>query len=267
MKQISFALLLSLAYTTAFAETFVVPPYPANPPWKAITNKENADQKLMEWIPANQSETVIDDILTEQVFYRLKNVDPAMFMQTIVKGTAQACDHVRVNGPTRKTESGYPVAYAQIYCGHQKGTTIDVDIFVKAIGGHDAMYVAQREFHRPAAFGGVPGVVSFAKGQDAQMKAFTAAHAAADNYLVSQVHLCAGSSCAPQPASGGTVTVQGMATADQVKAKLGKPSYEDHNPDGRFIYMYDQPGSRVTAYLFDSGGHLIRIRAYQRTAQ
>jgi hypothetical protein len=92
-------------------------------------------------------------------------------------------------GPTHQTENGYPVAYAQIYCGHQKGTTIDVDIFLKAMGGHDGMYVVQREFHRPVDSGGAPGVISFAKGQDAQMKAFMGARSAANDYLVKQVKL------------------------------------------------------------------------------
>jgi hypothetical protein len=189
MKHVAVALMVALVSTSAFAETLVAPPYPSNPPWKNITNKANADQKLMEWIPANQSENAINDILTEQAFYRLKNVDPALLVGNIFKQTAQACDRVRTNGPTRQTENGYPVAYAQIYCGHQKGTTIDVDIFLKAMGGHDGMYVVQREFHRPVDAGGTPGVISFAKGQDAQMKAFMGARTTANDYLVKQVKL------------------------------------------------------------------------------
>jgi hypothetical protein len=187
VKHIAIALVLALISTSAFAETLVVPPYPANPAWKKITDKANADQKLLEWIPANQSENAINDILTEQVFFRLKNVNPALLIGNIFKNTAQACDRVRTNGPAHQTENGYPVAYAQIYCGHQKGTTIDVDIFLKAMGGHDGMYVVQREFHRPVDSGGVPGVISFAKGQD--VKAFMDARAAANDYLASKVKL------------------------------------------------------------------------------
>jgi hypothetical protein len=272
MKRISVVMLalfgfVALPPAARAAETLMAAPYPANAPWKNITDKANGEQKLLEWIPADQNENAINDILTEQVFYKLKSADPAMFIGNIITGSTQACDRIRVNGPTRQTENGYPVAYAQIYCGHQKGTTIDVDIFIKAIGGHDAMYVVQREFHRPAASGGVPGVISFAKNQDAQMKAFTAAYAAANDYLVSKVHLCASASCAAQPRNGGGTSIQGLATADQVKAKLGKPSFEDHNPDGRFIYMYDQLNNQVAAYLFDAKGALIRVRTYQRTGQ
>lgn len=187
MKLIAVALMLSLASTSAFAETLVVPAYPANPAWKNITNKANADQKLMEWIPANQNENAIGDILTEQVFFQLKNVDPARLVSNIFQQSAGACDRVRVNGPTRQTENGYPVAYGQVYCGHQKGTSIDVDMFIKAIGGHDGLYVVQREFHRPVDAGGVPGVISFANA--AQMKAFMGARSAANDYLAKQVKL------------------------------------------------------------------------------
>jgi hypothetical protein len=189
MKHIAVALLLALAPTSALAEKLVVSPYPATPPWKNITDKANADQKLLEWIPANQSENAIDDILTEQVFFRLKNVDPALLIGNIFKQSAQACDRIRVNGPTRQMENGFPVAYAQVYCGHQKGAAIDVDIFLKAMGGRNAMYVMQREFHRPVDPGGVPGVMSFAKGQDARMKAFMGARNVANDYLVTKVKL------------------------------------------------------------------------------
>lgn len=189
MKHIAAALMLALVSTSAFAETLSVPPYPSTPAWKNITNKANADQKLMEWIPANQNENAINDIVTEQVFFRLKNADPAILIQNMFNSTAQACDRVRVNGPTRQMENGYRVAYAQIYCGHQKGTAIDVDIFMKTMSGHDGLYVVQREFHRPVDAGGTPGIISFAKGQEAQAKAFMSARAVADGYLAHKVKL------------------------------------------------------------------------------
>ena len=37
------------------------------------------------------------------------------------------------------------------------GAAKDVDILVKAISGHDALYVVQREFRRPAQPGATPG--------------------------------------------------------------------------------------------------------------
>lgn len=99
------------------------------------------------------------------------------------------------------------------------------------------------------------------------MKAFMATRAVANDYLVSKVRLCASAPCVGKPATPAGAIMEGQTTADQIKSKLGKPSYEDHNPDGRFIYMYDQPNNQVVAYLFDAKGVLIRIRAYQRSGQ
>lgn len=178
---------LWLFATSAFAETLVVPPYPAKPAWKNITDKGNAQGHVREWIPADQTESNILDILTEQKFYTVKNGDPAAMITNIATGAQSACDHLRVNGPKRGSESGYPIAYGQVYCSHQKGTPFDVTIFIKAIGGHDGLYVVQREFHRPAQENGVAGVVVLPKGEDPG--AFLAAQVAADKYLVSQVKL------------------------------------------------------------------------------
>ena len=93
----------------------------------------------------------------------------------------------RVNGPKAASENGYRVAYAQAYCVNQTGAALDVDIFIKAVAGKDALYVVQREFHRPTEKG-VAGVRSASLDQ-------IKAQVAADKFLVSQVQLC-------PPASG-----------------------------------------------------------------
>ena len=55
------------------------------------------------------------------------------------------------------------------------------------------------------------------------------------------------------------------ATADLVKRCLGKPTSEDHNRDGRFVYMYSARGGDLyLAFLFDPAGKLIRMNAYAR---
>ncbi len=177
---------VSLFAQIASAETLVTPPYPSKSAWRLITDRGNAQAHIREWIPADQSESNILDILTEQKFFTVKNGDPSAMIASIAQGAQSACDSLRVNGPKRASENGYPVAYGQIYCGHQKDTPFDVTIFIKAIGGHDALYVVQREFHRPTQ-GGPAGVVSFDRPEDA--KALLAEQAAADKYLASSVKL------------------------------------------------------------------------------
>ncbi|MDP1632136.1 MAG: hypothetical protein Q8L66_12030 [Caulobacter sp.] len=54
------------------------------------------------------------------------------------------------------------------------------------------------------------------------------------------------------------------ATAPFVKKCLGAPTTENHNPDGRFVYLYSLQGGKLTlTFLFASDGSMIRLRAYK----
>jgi outer membrane protein assembly factor BamE (lipoprotein component of BamABCDE complex) len=83
-------------------------------------------------------------------------------------------------------------------------------------------------------------------------------------------------------ASAGTITDvskvnsihREQTSAAQVKAILGEPVHEDHNPDGRFIYMYnfDLPNVKspqaphvkgLMAFLFNANGTFQVLRVYQ----
>jgi hypothetical protein len=55
---------------------------------------------------------------------------------------------------------------------------------------------------------------------------------------------------------------EGEALADFVRGCMGKPSNEDHNPDGRFIYGYSRPDVELK-FLFGPDQKLIRIIAYK----
>lgn len=194
MKTVTLCLCFLLAAAgAANAESFVVPPYPGAAPWKKITDHVDAKMTWYEWIPAGQSENDIHDILTEQIFPTNKGRDPSDFARSWISRTRNACRDARVNGPTAAKENGYTVAYVQFYCVGASG--LDVDIFFKAIAGKDALYVAQREFRRPATPDAVPGTRSFPKGHDAEAKAAFDAQKAADDYLVSQVRLCPDTGC------------------------------------------------------------------------
>jgi len=173
------------------SEVLSVPPYPSEPRWKEITNKKNSSMELVEWIPADQTENAIRDILTKQVFYKLKDDNPSAFVNGILKGVGKACEHARINGPTAQIESGYAVAYAQAYCANQKGAAKDVDIFIKAIRGKVALYVVQREFRRPAQPDNrTPGVTHFSKDQVEEMRSRIVAYNVANKFLVEDVQLC-----------------------------------------------------------------------------
>lgn len=58
--------------------------------------------------------------------------------------------------------------------------------------------------------------------------------------------------------------VAGESTSALVLRCLGKPHHEDHNPDGRFTYLYNLNQSATVVFLFDSQNKLIRHRGYKQ---
>ena len=56
----------------------------------------------------------------------------------------------------------------------------------------------------------------------------------------------------------------GEATAEQIKGCLGQPHHEDHNPDGRFVYLYNLKNKITITYLFESSGVLTRTNVYKK---
>lgn len=66
---------------------------------------------------------------------------------------------------------------------------------------------------------------------------------------------------------------KGESTSEFVLSQFGKPDYEDHNPDGRYIFQYpfsfagktaDQaPLTGTAAFLFGPDSKLMAIRFYK----
>lgn len=178
------------------AETLVVKPYPAAPPWKLITDKRNAKGFIHEHIPAGETETAFSRILTDQGFAGLGGQGPDLFLRNIFGSIGQQCDGVSVNGPVLKTEGGFKVAYAQVYCGRQHGESYGVHIFYKVISGADALYSVSWEDHTPPSDNGA--MLVFPKGHEAEVTALLKAEAAANAFLGHDVYLCGGASTDPR---------------------------------------------------------------------
>lgn len=45
---------------------------------------------------------------------------------------------------------------------------------------------------------------------------------------------------------------------------MGQPEHEDHNPDGRYVYIYRPDVHTIMSFLFDAKGKLIRTRGYRQ---
>jgi hypothetical protein len=196
MRKVLAAIVASVSMgcaTAAAAEELVLRPYPGPPAWKLVTNKVAGLQFLRELIPADQRIEAYRDILSAQSFPQNRGVDPSVYLRNVFAAAGQACDGLRLNGPTARREGGRAVAYGQIYCGRQKGQASGAIMLFKAISGADSLYVVQREFRVPPS--ATPGVVS---GSAAEMAAHAKAAAAADAYLLNSVYLCGAGTAEPR---------------------------------------------------------------------
>ncbi|HYC54208.1 MAG TPA: hypothetical protein VEL28_04645 [Candidatus Binatia bacterium] len=147
------------------SESLDIQPYPSKGPWIKVTDKTNATTALTEWIPADQTTSDIHDILIRQAFFGMRET-PAKFLRRMYAAAKDTCRGAILNGPREETEGGYQVARGEIYCVGDTERNLDIDIFVKVIGGRDALYVVQREFREPAEPGAVAGKKLFDDGPD-----------------------------------------------------------------------------------------------------
>lgn len=60
-------------------------------------------------------------------------------------------------------------------------------------------------------------------------------------------------------------------TSDHVRELFGSPTSEDHNPDGRFVYVYeykslkDSSEKGFVTLLFGKDKRLLKLEAYKKT--
>ena len=185
---LALSFLLCMPASADTKEKLILDPYPSEIPWQEVTNKSHGDQWLREQIPPDQGIETYRDILTAQSFPQQKNADPTSFLKGIFEQVGAVCENVRVNGPKEQLDGGYPIAYAQIYCGKQKGSDFGVNMFFKVIKGDDALYVVHREFRVPPSE--VGGATSFTNDQMKQMMDLMKGQSLANSYLVNSVYLC-----------------------------------------------------------------------------
>jgi hypothetical protein len=249
----------SMAADTPNGEVLIVPPYPAETPWKQFSAKEENGVETIEWRPAERAGK---DTLERLVQSKNPNVKSTasqhIFMSfDVLKLT---CRSVRLSDPVERIENGYTVAYAQAFCVNQVGTAKDIDTFVKAIRGKDALYHVTLLFHRPTTPGAKPGIREFS-GENAtdQYKAYQDTLTALLDYR-HQVRLCPSAEPCPVPTSW---PVDGKTPQSEIREKLGKPWAENQNPDGRHVDLYKGEDGLIRTYLFGKDDLLINTAVHE----
>lgn len=128
------------------AERLVMGPYPAESPWKQVTERHTRDGSLVEWVPAGQAREGAHDVLTRQTFFGRRDVGALALASDSAKAAALECGAARTDGPRPGTEDGNDVAYAEVTCSRGSGSTRDALVLLKVIRGREALYLARCEF-------------------------------------------------------------------------------------------------------------------------
>lgn len=179
----------SVRITPAFGEKLVVPVYPTGN-WKTLADSGTDAQTLVEYIPEGQTAQTMTDLLQIRTGFGAQQAQPKAFMTSLFTGFSKSCSSMNVNGPVEAIENGHAVAYGEMFCKNSKQPAgKDMDIFVKVIQGKEALYIIQRDFHRPTEPGTAAGERRYRPDQGEQMKADNAAIETAQTFL-KQVRLC-----------------------------------------------------------------------------
>lgn len=185
---LTLALLWAGAASAQATEKLIVPPYPASTPWTQVTDERQGVRALQEWIPADETLDDYRDILAVQAYPMTAGLTPEAYLKGMFRQIGGACTGLRVNGPVSRSEGGYPVAYAQVYCGQQKGQAFGVNMFLKVIQGRDALYAINRDLRvPPSSFGGVQ---SFGANEKDAIILLLKRQGEADKFLSDAVYLC-----------------------------------------------------------------------------
>lgn len=249
----------SVAADTPSGEALIMPPYPAQTPWKQISSEQKNTIRTTEWRPADRKEGDASDRLLQTKNFGTKSSASQDILMGFGIFKMVCLGGLRINGPIERIEGEYTVAYAQAYCSDLYGTHEDIDDFVKSIRGRDALYSVTRSFRRPTERG-VPGVRKFS-GDNAQAAsdAVMEEQAAVNRYL-GEVHLCPAAEPCPVP---GSWPVDGKTPQSEVRDKLGKPWAENQNPDGRHVDLYKGEDGLIRTYLFGKDDLLISTAVHE----
>jgi hypothetical protein len=115
------------------------------PGWSEIADSHTRAGARTEWVPAGQRSGEPSDRLTREVMAGKQSLDPREFAVERLEQLTSDCLSRTNDGPRRATEEGNDVAYVELTCMRAGGRALAA--LVKVIRGHEALYVAQREFH------------------------------------------------------------------------------------------------------------------------
>jgi hypothetical protein len=118
----------------------------APPGYKVGFHDKKSDLEMTEWVPANQTVENWTEMLTVQVFFRLK-ITPEQFMRALEGRWRGACPGAGDAQPiVGSVENGYPSLLWILECPKNPGTGQPELTWIKGVQGNDSFYAVQKSF-------------------------------------------------------------------------------------------------------------------------
>jgi hypothetical protein len=140
---VAVALLMSGSAAALENENLLVP-LPKG--FKVGYQNKNDNQLITEMVPTAETVEAWTEMVTVQVFYRMKDVTPAAYRARIEKLWVDACPGATFAKVKEGTENLYPMASWSLTCPLNKATGKPEYTWMKGVQGRDSFYLVQKAF-------------------------------------------------------------------------------------------------------------------------
>lgn len=120
-------------------------------------------QFIAELVPQAESVQDWSQMVTEQIVFGARNVDPDMLPQGIAANWPKACPGGEARKLAATTENGFPVSLWQFVCPLNPASGKPETMWMKVISGADSLYSVQYAYRKPAAADLIPPTLAYLK--------------------------------------------------------------------------------------------------------
>ncbi|PSU26130.1 hypothetical protein C9I99_26855 [Photobacterium lutimaris] len=156
--------------------------------WVQVTNKEETDQYIKEWVPNGKTPFDTNWIITEQKLPIQSKTSAENFQKSMFSLAKQSCTDVLYNGPQEINVNDHLTSVGRIMCAKQNGksygTFTDQRVVIQGL----TAYVVTSELRIPAS--SKAGVLAFDKEQLNEMKEFMQLQGKSSSFVRKSVNVC-----------------------------------------------------------------------------
>lgn len=153
-RRLSLALVMLAVFQTAPIEAretkgeMVILTLPAG--FHLAASSSTTTTSVREFVPAGETPDAWTQMLTEQVVYGVKSIDPDTLPNTMSAGWRAACPGGEARKIHQGLEGAYPVSIWMFLCPRNPAIRAPENMWMKIISGQDNLYAVQLAHRRDA---------------------------------------------------------------------------------------------------------------------